>query len=220
MHAERAGLSYIHPFADPAVIAGQGTIAREMLKQSPEIDVIVAGIGGGGLIAGIALAAKAMKPEIQVIGVEPIGAPTLKNSIAAGEAITLETIDSRANTLAPRRSAETNLSIIRDLVDDIVLVSDDEMRRACQWLWFEMAKASSSPVAPRLPRFRPAGFPRAMTKPSPRWFAATALPGFRSLKGSLSCIETVAAVRTNEQVVHRDRSFGDSLVSEIRYERG
>ena len=140
VHAERAGLSYIHPFADPAVIADQGTIAREMLKQSPEIDVIVAGIGGGGLIAGIALAAKAMKPEIRVIGVEPTGAPTLKNSIAAGEAITLETIDSRANTLAPRRSAEINLSIIRDLVDDIVLVSDDEMRRACQWLWFEMGQ--------------------------------------------------------------------------------
>ena len=77
--ADRDGLSYIHPFADPHVIAGQGTIAREMLKQSPEIDAIVAGIGGGGLIAGIALAAKAMKPEIKVIGVEPIGAPTLNS---------------------------------------------------------------------------------------------------------------------------------------------
>ena len=139
--AEDDGLSYIHPFADPDVIAGQGTIAREMLKQSPEIDVIVAGIGGGGLIAGIALAAKAMKPEIRVIGVEPIGAPTLKNSLAAGEPVTLDAVDTSANTLAPRRSADINVAIIRDLVDDIVLVSDDEMRCAAQWLWFEMGQA-------------------------------------------------------------------------------
>ena len=139
--AEADGLSYIHPFADPQVIAGQGTIAREMLKQSPEIDVIVAGIGGGGLIAGIALAAKAMKPEIRIIGVEPVGAPTLKNSLAAGETITLDAVDTKANTLAPRRSADINVAIIGDLVDDIVLVSDDEMHRAARWLWFEMGQA-------------------------------------------------------------------------------
>ena len=140
-HAARDGLSYIHPFADPDVIAGQGTIAREMLKQSPEIDVIVAGIGGGGLIAGVAIAAKAMKPDVRVIGVEPTGAPTLKNSLAANELITLDSVATGANTLAPRRSAQINLDIIHDLVDDIVLVTDDEMRRACQWLWFEMGQA-------------------------------------------------------------------------------
>ncbi len=140
-HAKRHGLSYIHPFADRAVIAGQGTIAREMLKQSPEIDVIVAGIGGGGLISGIALAAKAIKPEIRVIGVEPVGAPTLKSSIAAGALVTLDAIDTRANTLAPRRSETINLEIIRKYVDEIVLVSDEQMRRATQWLWFEMGQA-------------------------------------------------------------------------------
>ena len=139
--AERDGLTYIHPFADPAVIAGQGTIAREMLKQSPDIDVIVAGIGGGGLIAGIAIAAKAIKPEIKVIGVEPVGAPTLRRSVAAGELVTLDQIDTAANTLAPRRSAELNLEIIRHHVDDIVLVEDDEMSRAAGWLWFEMGQA-------------------------------------------------------------------------------
>ena len=140
-HAERDGLSYIHPFADPAVIAGQGTIALEMLRQSPEIDVIVAGIGGGGLISGIALAAKAIKPEIRVIGVEPVGAPTLKSSLAAGALITLDAIDTGANTLAPRRSEAINLEIIREYVDEIVLVSDEQMRRATQWLWFEMGQA-------------------------------------------------------------------------------
>ncbi|NNE85829.1 MAG: pyridoxal-phosphate dependent enzyme [Alphaproteobacteria bacterium] len=141
VRAEADGLSYIHPFADPAVIAGQGTIAREMLKQSPDIDVIVAGIGGGGLIAGVALAAKAIKPAIKIIGVEPVGAPTLSDSLQAGELVTLDAVDSGANTLAPRRSAEINLAIIEKYVDDIVLVSDEEMRAAAQWLWFEMGQA-------------------------------------------------------------------------------
>lgn len=139
--AESDRLTYIHPFADPAVIAGQGTIAAEMLKQSPGIDVIVAGIGGGGLIAGVALAAKAIKPEIKVIGVEPVGAATLSNSLAAGSLVTLDAVETGANTLAPRRSAALNLAINDKYVDDIVLVSDDEMRAAAQWLWFEMGQA-------------------------------------------------------------------------------
>ena len=139
--AEADGLAYIHPFADPAVIAGQGTIAVEMLKQSADIDVIVAGIGGGGLIAGVASAAKAIKPDVKIIGVEPFGAPTLTNSLQAGALVTLDAIDSDANTLAPRRSAELNLAIIEKYVDDIVLVSDDEMRAAAEWLWFEMGQA-------------------------------------------------------------------------------
>jgi threonine dehydratase len=134
-------LTFIHPFADAAVIAGQGTIAREMLKQSPDIDVIVAGIGGGGLISGIAVAAKAIKPEIRVIGVEPVGAPTLSASLEAGELVTLDAIETGANTLAPRRSAEPNLAIVGQSVDDIVLVDDTEMRRAAEWLWFEMGQS-------------------------------------------------------------------------------
>lgn len=139
--AERDRLAYIHPFADPAVIAGQGTIAREMLKQSPDIDVIVAGIGGGGLIAGVALAAKAIKPDIRVVGVEPVGAPTLTNSLRQGALVTLDAVDTDANTLAPRRSAEINLAIVEKYVDDIVLVSDGDMRAGAEWLWFEMGQA-------------------------------------------------------------------------------
>ncbi|MHA1555155.1 MAG: threonine ammonia-lyase [Alphaproteobacteria bacterium] len=136
--AARDGLSYIHPFSDPAVIAGQGTLGREMLKQSPHIDTILVSIGGGGLISGIATAAKAMKPDIRVIGIEPVGAPTLSESLAAGKLITLPKIETAAVTLAPRRSAEINLEIIRKNVDRIVLVTDDEMREAARWLWFEM----------------------------------------------------------------------------------
>jgi threonine dehydratase len=136
--AERDGLSYIHPFSNPAVIAGQGTVGREMLKQSSHIDTLLVAIGGGGLISGIASAAKAIKPGIRVIGIEPVGAPTLSKSLAAGKLITLPAIETEAVTLAPRRSAEINLEIIRDKVDQIVLVSDEEMRTAARWLWFEM----------------------------------------------------------------------------------
>ena len=139
--SSRDNLTYIHPFADPAVIAGQGTIGREMLKQSPDIDVIVAGVGGGGMIAGIAIAAKSIKPGIRVIGVEPVGAPTLSRSLEAGGLVTLDRLDTNANTLAPKRSAQLNLDIIEQHVDEIVLVSDAEMRRAAEWLWFEMGQA-------------------------------------------------------------------------------
>ena len=140
--AERDGLSYIHPFADPSVIAGQGTVGREMLKQSPGIDVLVVAIGGGGLISGVASAAKAIKPDIRVIGVEPVGAPTLTTALAAGMVTTLEAVETDAVTLAPRRSAQINLDIIRRTVDEIVLVSDDEMRAAARWLWFEAGVAA------------------------------------------------------------------------------
>jgi threonine dehydratase len=99
--------------------------------------VLLVSIGGGGLIAGTAMAAKALKPEITVIGVEPVGAPTLRNSVAAGEVVELESIDTLANTLAPRKSEAINLALIQDNVDDIVLVTDDQMRDAARWLWRE-----------------------------------------------------------------------------------
>ena len=140
--AELDGLTYIAPFSDPAVIAGQGTVGREVLQQSPHIDILIVAIGGGGLISGVATAAKAIKPEITVIGVEPVGAPTLKTSVEKGRLVTLPGIDTEAVTLAPRKSAEINLDIVRRNVDDIILISDDEMREAARWLWFEAGVAA------------------------------------------------------------------------------
>lgn len=137
--ARRDGLSYVHPFADPAVMAGQGTIGLEILRQSPELDTVVVAIGGGGLISGIATALKESRPAVRVIGVEPVGAPTLKRSLEANRPIELERIETQANTLAPRRTEEGNLRIVRRYVDDIVLVSDEEMREAARWLWREMS---------------------------------------------------------------------------------
>ena len=135
--AESDGKTYIHPFADREVIAGQGTISLEVLNDAPDTDILFASIGGGGLISGTAMAAKALKPDIKVIGVEPTGAPTLWESIAAGELVELPTIHTEANTLAPRRSEEINLALIQKNVDEIVLVTDEQMRHAARWLWQE-----------------------------------------------------------------------------------
>ena len=140
--ADRDGLTYIHPFADTTVITGQATLAREMLKQSSQIDVIVVGIGGGGLISGVASAARAIKPHVRIIGVEPVGAPTLKTSVDNGAVTTLEKIQTDAITLAPKQSAALNVDIISRLVDEIVLVDDNAMRAASQWLFDEMGVAA------------------------------------------------------------------------------
>jgi threonine dehydratase len=112
------------------------------LDQAPDTDTLLVAIGGGGLIAGIAAAAKAVKPSTRIIGIEPVGAPTLRQSVRAGRLITLERIETKAVTLAPRRSEQINLDIIRRDVADIVLVTDDQMRDAARWLWFELGLAA------------------------------------------------------------------------------
>lgn len=160
-HAEKTGAAYIHPFADPNVIAGQGTIALEILEEAPETDTLIVAIGGGGLISGIALAAKALKPSIRIIGVEPTGAPTLYKSLEAGTVVELASIATAAGTLAPRRSDPLNLDIIKANVDSIVLVTDAEMREAARALWFECGLAAELSGAASLAaiaagRYRPA----------------------------------------------------------------
>lgn len=135
--AEELAMTYVHPFADPQVIAGQGTLALEIIADLPDCEVLLVAIGGGGLIAGVSLALKALRPDITIVGVEPVGAPTLKESVAAGVLIELPGIHTRAGTLAPRRSEQLNLDIIRENVDDFVLVDDEEMQSAAQWLWRE-----------------------------------------------------------------------------------
>lgn len=140
--AASEGLTYIHPFADPLVAAGQGTIALEVLDAVPAIDTLLVAIGGGGLIAGIATAAKAIKPSIRIIGIEPVGAPTLKACVDAGAIVTLPKIETAAVTLAAGRTEPLNFEAVRQHVDDIVLVTDDEMRDAARWLWSEFAIAA------------------------------------------------------------------------------
>jgi threonine dehydratase len=140
--AEREGRTYIHAFADPAVVAGQGTIGIEVLEDAPETDLLLVAIGGGGLISGIATAAKALNSGIRIVGVEPVAAPTLFESVRSGSLVELSSITTAANTLAPRKSAALNLAIIQEKVSEIVLVTDDEMRDAARWLWLEMGIAA------------------------------------------------------------------------------
>jgi threonine dehydratase len=135
--AGRDGLTYIHPFADPAVIAGQGTIALEILADAPDLDLLIVAIGGGGLISGIAVATKALKPAVRIIGVEPEGAPTLYESVKAGHVVELAAITTAVPTMAARRTEPVNLAIVQRHVEEILLVSDDEMREAARLLWLE-----------------------------------------------------------------------------------
>jgi threonine dehydratase len=158
--AERDGLTYIHPFADPAVIAGQGTIALEILAEAPDVDVLIVAIGGGGLISGIAVAAKALRPDLRIIGVEPEGAPTLHASVRAGCVFELPEITTRVPTMAARRTEPLNLEIVQRQVEEILLVSDDEMKDAARLLWLEHGLAvdlsGAAALAPLLTgRLRP-----------------------------------------------------------------
>ncbi len=141
-HAARHGMAYLHPFADPLVIAGQGTVATEILDAAPDVDTLLVAIGGGGLISGIAVAARAMKPSIRIIGVEPTGAPTLLHSLEAGRPALLDRIDTAAGTLAPRSTDPLNFGIIQRHVERVVLVSDAAMQEAAAWLWFEHGVAA------------------------------------------------------------------------------
>jgi len=137
-HAAREGMTYIHPFADVAVVAGAGTIALEVLEAAPDTDAFIVAIGGGGLAAGVGAAATQKKPGIRVIGVEPVGAPTLYESLRANAVIELPSIQTKATTLAPRRSDALNVDIIRETVNEIILVTDDEMRAAARFLLEEI----------------------------------------------------------------------------------
>lgn len=139
--AEERGLTYFHPFADPMVVAGQGTTALEILEDEPEVETILVAIGGGGLISGIAVAAKAVKPEVRIIGIEPIGCPTLHDSVKAGRVVELAEVTTRVPTMAARKTEPANLELVRRNVQEIVLVSDEEMREAARLLWYELGLA-------------------------------------------------------------------------------
>lgn len=140
--AKSSGGAYFHPFADPAVVAGQATIGLEIVQQLPDVDVVLVAIGGGGLVSGICSALRAVKPGTRVIGIEPTGAPTLHASIAAGEVVTLPEVTTRVATMACARTDPGIFALVREAVDHIVLVSDESMLEAARWLWFEFGLAA------------------------------------------------------------------------------
>lgn len=158
-HVEKAGAIYFHPFADPLVIAGQGTLGLEILDDLPDMDAILVAIGGGGLISGLSTAIRARRPGVRIIGVEPTGSPTLKACLDAGQLVELPEVTSKVPTMTCRKTEAINFEIVHKNVDDIVLVSDEEMLAASQWLWFEMGVAADLSGAASLAALRK-GFPQ------------------------------------------------------------
>jgi threonine dehydratase len=127
-HGNAHGMMMIHPYDDPLVIAGQGTIALEMLEAVPYLDALVVPIGGGGLISGMAVAAKSLKPSLRIIGVEARLYPSMYNAIK-GEDLPMRG-DTLAEGIAVKAPGKITTRMIRDLVDDIVLVTEDQIERA------------------------------------------------------------------------------------------
>jgi threonine dehydratase len=121
------GMTFIHPYDDPDTIAGQGTIALEIFKKLPDPDLIVAPIGGGGLIAGIATAAKEVRPETRVVGVQAAACPSAYRSRKLGRVVEVEADKTIADGIAVKRPGELTFQIIRDKVDDIFLVEEDDI---------------------------------------------------------------------------------------------
>lgn len=127
---EEQGLTFIHPYDDEDVIAGQGTIALELLEQLNDIDAVVVPIGGGGLISGIAFTIKSLNPNIKVYGVQASKAASMYESIAAGEQLTLDTVNTFADGIAVKHPGDNTFQLVSQYVDDIVTVSEDEIAAA------------------------------------------------------------------------------------------
>jgi threonine dehydratase len=127
---QEQGLTFIHPFDDEAVIAGQGTLGVEMLEEIDDLDAVVIPVGGGGLIAGVACAVKEMRPNVQVIGVQTSKLPSMKVALENNEPVTLPPNKTIADGIAVRRAGDNTFPLVREYVDDIVTVDDEEIANA------------------------------------------------------------------------------------------
>ena len=125
--AEKEGYTFIHPFDDPAVATGQGTIAMEIIKELPLVDYILVPIGGGGLATGVSTLAKMLNPNIRVIGVEPAGAACMKASLQAGEVVTLPNVNTIADGTAVKTPGKNVFPYLQKNLDDIITIEDDDL---------------------------------------------------------------------------------------------
>src|SRR5581483_5584317 len=148
--AER-GLTYIHPFDDPQLVAGQGTLGLEIYEDWQDVDVVVVPIGGGGLISGVSMALKSLNPKITIVGVESSGAPGMKKSVAAGHVVTLDTVDCIIDGLRVKRVGEYTREMVSQYVDDIVTLPDHDIFDAVVWVMSHcklvVEGAAAAPVA-------------------------------------------------------------------------
>ena len=127
---QESGATFIHPFDDEDVIAGQGTIGLEILDQLADVDAVICPVGGGGLISGVAYAIKTLNPSVKVYGVQAENAPSMAQSMRDGQAITLNTVATFADGIAVKHPGDTTFAMVRDYVDDVVTVSEDEIAAA------------------------------------------------------------------------------------------
>jgi len=133
--AEERGVELVRPYDDPLVMAGQGTTALELLDDVPELDVLVVPVGGGGLVAGCATAAKALRPDIRIVGVEPEAGDDTRRSLAAGERVHIDIPRTIADGLQAAEPGELTFEVNRRLLDEVVTVSDDEILEAMAFLF-------------------------------------------------------------------------------------
>jgi threonine dehydratase len=143
---EKDGWAYIHPFDDPLVMAGQGTVGLEILDDVPQVTDVIISIGGGGLMGGVATAVKALKPAVRVWGVETEGADCMSKSLAAGKIVTLETITSVARTLGAPAPSERTLEMAKQLLESVTVVPDREAVAAMKVI-LERLKVLTEPAA-------------------------------------------------------------------------
>jgi len=142
---KKSGATFVHPFNDPHIIAGQGTIGLEIFEQLRDVDDVLVPIGGGGLIAGIAIALKQLNPRIRIIGVEAEGAQSMKASIENGAPITLNSADTIADGIAVKSPGNLTFEVTRKLVDELLVVNDAEMARTA-YLLLQRAKILTEPA--------------------------------------------------------------------------
>lgn len=130
------GFIFIHPFDDPEVIAGQGTIGLEIMEDMPDVDLIISPVSGGGLISGVSLAAKQALPKIRIIGVQPFGSAAMYESVKQNQLVELDSVKTVADGLTAKKVGPLTLEIVKEYVDEIVLVSEDEIEEATKLLAF------------------------------------------------------------------------------------
>jgi threonine dehydratase len=131
---EERGLTYIHPFDDPQLVAGQGGVGLEFIEDQPDLDTVIVPIGGGGLISGCAMAIKAVNPNVRIIGVEARGAPGMSRSVEAGRVVTVDSTGPMVDGLVVRNVGTYNLEVVRKFVDDIVLVDESRIFETVVWM--------------------------------------------------------------------------------------
>ena len=165
------GKTLVHPYADPLIVAGQGTIGLEILDDLPDVDLVLVAVGGGGLISGIALALRATRPGVRIVGVEPEGADAVGRSVRAGRPIVLENPHSIADKLVAKGTEMLNVELATQYVDEFVTVSDADLERA-SYEYIEAVLAAGRTVGRRASRGDPRREkvdPQGQRRPRGQW---------------------------------------------------